>query len=60
MDSVIRPARRDDRLHLLKNFIDSMEGTASPICTPEHGVYIHRILDAIYRSSRTGELVKLD
>ncbi|SFF93941.1 Predicted dehydrogenase [Planifilum fulgidum] len=60
VDSVIRPARRDDRLHLLKNFIDSMEGTASPICTPEHGVYIHRILDAIYRSSRTGELVKLD
>jgi predicted dehydrogenase len=59
VDSVLRPTRRDARLHLLKNFIDSMEGTAEPVCTPEQGVYIHRILDAIYQSSRTGELVEL-
>jgi predicted dehydrogenase len=60
VDSVYRPARRDDRLHLLKNFIDSIEGKAEPICTPEHGIYIHRILDAIYQSSQTGKLVELD
>jgi predicted dehydrogenase len=59
VDSVLRPKPRDARLLLLKNFIDSMEGTAEPVCTPEQGVYIHRILDAVYRSSRTGELVKL-
>jgi predicted dehydrogenase len=60
VDSVLYPGRQNERLLLFQNFLDAAEGKAEPICRPEQGVYIHRILDAIYTSSRTGKPVTLD
>ncbi|MFC7441264.1 Gfo/Idh/MocA family protein [Laceyella putida] len=50
---------QDDRLALLTNFLDSVQGKAEPICKPEESITVQRILDAIYRSAETGELIKL-
>lgn len=60
VDSVLYAGRQNDRLRLLQNFLDAVEEKAEPICRPEQGVYIHRILDAIYTSSRTGKPVTID
>jgi predicted dehydrogenase len=59
LDTVYRPSHRDDRLELLGNFLDAIEGKAEPICKPEEGILIQEILDAVYRSAQTGELVHL-
>jgi predicted dehydrogenase len=59
IDSVYRPPKRDDRLALLQNFIDVIHGRAEPVCRPEQSLLIQHILDAVYRSAETGELVKL-
>jgi predicted dehydrogenase len=59
IDSIYRLSKRDDRLALLQNFIDVIQGRAEPVCRPEQSLLIQRILDAVYRSAETGELVKL-
>ncbi len=58
-DSQISCARMNERLLLFANFIDAIEEKAAPVITPEQGVIITRMIDAIYRSSKTGELVNL-
>lgn len=50
--------RGKERVLLFANFIDSIEGKAAPLCTPEQALYINRLIDAIYTSARTGEAVK--
>jgi predicted dehydrogenase len=54
-DSKISTSKYNERCLLLANFIDAMEGKAAPVCLPEQGVTVTRIIDAIYRSSRTGQ-----
>jgi predicted dehydrogenase len=58
-DSRISTTKQNERLYLLANFIDAIEQKAAPVCLPEQAITINRIIDAIYRSSRTGELVTL-
>jgi predicted dehydrogenase len=58
-DSRISTTKQNERLYLLANFIDAIEQKAAPVCLPEQAVILNRIIDAIYRSARTGELVKL-
>ncbi|MDR6227453.1 Gfo/Idh/MocA family protein [Desmospora profundinema] len=60
VDSEMTPPPQDDRSTLLSHWIGVMEGIEEPICTAEQGIEVLRILDAIYESSRTGQLVRLD
>ena len=39
----------------LKNFIDVVKGEAEPVTPVEDGVYIMKIIDAIYKSAKTGK-----
>jgi predicted dehydrogenase len=55
----LAPEIEKERVLLFRNFIDSIEGTAAPVCTPEQALYINRLIDAIYVSAQTGEAVKL-
>lgn len=57
--TTILPPKENERVLLFHNFIDALEGTAEPVCTPEHALYINRLIDAIYLSAKTGEAVKL-
>lgn len=41
----------------IANFIAAVKGEAEPVVTPEQGVRLQRILDAIYRSAETGQAV---
>lgn len=43
----------------IDHFIDCVVGNAECICPAEDGVTVMKIIDAIYESSRTGDLVKL-
>lgn len=58
-DSRISSSKENERLLLLANFMDAIEGKAEPVCLPEQGVTVTRLIDAIYRSSRTGQLIQL-
>ncbi|MBA4543681.1 MULTISPECIES: Gfo/Idh/MocA family protein [Thermoactinomyces] len=58
VDQVTHLDYQDERLALLKNFVDAVTGKANPICKPEESIMIQRILDAIYQSAQTGELVR--
>jgi predicted dehydrogenase len=59
MDRITHLPHHDERLALLQNFVEAISGKASPICKPEESIIIQRILDAIYVSAHTGELVHL-
>lgn len=43
---------------LIANFIAAVRGEAPPAVTPDEGVKLQRILDAIYQSAESGEAVK--
>lgn len=53
------PRRDKERVQLFHNFIDSLEGAAAPLCTPEQALYINRLIEAIYASAQAGEAVRL-
>ncbi|MGO0063419.1 Gfo/Idh/MocA family protein [Brevibacillus fluminis] len=55
----IQPNPVKERVQLFRNFLDSVEGTATPLCTPEQALYINRLIEAIYLSAQTGEAVRL-
>ncbi|MFD2368636.1 Gfo/Idh/MocA family protein [Brevibacillus sp. GCM10020057] len=55
----IEPRREKERVKLFQNFVDSLEGTAEPLCTPEQALYINRLIEAIYASAQSGEAVRL-
>lgn len=42
------------------DFIDAILNHRQPVCTPEEGLALCRIVDAIYESARTGKAVRLD
>jgi predicted dehydrogenase len=41
------------------NFIETVRGTAAPLNTPEQGLILMRIIDALYESSSSGKPVQL-
>ena len=43
----------------IRHFVDCVEGKASCIATADDGVWLMKILDAIYRSAETGEVEKI-
>ncbi len=43
----------------IEHFIAVVKGEAEPVVTPEQGVKLQKILDALYRSAETGDAVKL-
>ena len=43
----------------IKNFADAIRGDAAPVYTPEQGLNMIKILEAIYESARTGKEVML-
>lgn len=44
----------------VSHFVESCLGGASPLSTPEQGVIIQQIIDAIYKSAETGEAIKFE
>lgn len=44
----------------IRNFLDVIEGRATPIVTPDDGITLMRILDAIYVSAEQGKSVSID
>ncbi|MFC4076995.1 Gfo/Idh/MocA family protein [Salinithrix halophila] len=59
-DSILHPPKQNERLLLIRNFLDAAEDRSEAVCRPEHGIDVLRVLDAIYESSRTGSLVTLN
>ncbi|MEW9668114.1 Gfo/Idh/MocA family protein [Ammoniphilus sp. 3BR4] len=47
------------RVDMHRHFLSCIEHNREPICTPEQGMFINLILDAIYESSRTGRQVEI-
>jgi predicted dehydrogenase len=43
----------------IRNFLDTIEGRAEPVVTPQDGVEIMQILDAVYESTTTGKSVAI-
>lgn len=43
----------------IRNFLDVVQGKASPVVTPKDGVDLMRILDGIYASAESGQSVKV-
>jgi len=44
----------------VSHFVESCLGKVEPLSTPEQGVIIQEIIDAIYKSAETGEAIKFD
>lgn len=59
IDTQLRPVAEDNRYHALKNFVDTIEGTATQICKPEESILIQQLLEAIYHSAETKKQVQL-
>ncbi|SFJ53427.1 Gfo/Idh/MocA family protein [Thermoflavimicrobium dichotomicum] len=58
VDQISHLPPEDERLNLLKHFVDVIEGKAEPICKPEQSLLVQQILDAIYQSAEKGELIR--
>lgn len=43
----------------IKNFVDSIEGLSEPLVTPQDGVEIMKVIDALYLSAQIGRSVEL-
>lgn len=57
IDTRLRPAAQDDRYNVLKNLVDTIEGTSEQICKPEQSIIIQQLLEAIYQSAETREQI---
>ncbi len=44
----------------VRHFVDCIRENRTPLATGEHGLDVVKILDAIYRSAETGEMVRID
>jgi predicted dehydrogenase len=42
-----------------RHFVDCIRENRTPLATGEHGLDVVKILDAIYRSAETGEMVRI-
>lgn len=56
-DSQLTTSKHNERILLLRNFIDVIEGKAEAVCKTEQSVSVVKILEAIYLSSQTGEMI---
>jgi predicted dehydrogenase len=52
------PELDDEKLTPTDNFIDALQGFDTVRVTPEHGIIHSELMDAVYRSSETGEPVR--
>jgi len=43
----------------VEGFLDAVEGKAPCRATPEDGVLLMKIIDAVYESAKTGKLVEI-
>jgi len=43
----------------IRNFLDTVQGKAEPVVTPDDGIRIMQILDGIYASAETGKSVTI-
>ncbi len=55
----VEPCEDMGRLRSAQNFISSIEGTEQPLNTPQQALALMRVIDAIYKSSETGQPVAL-
>lgn len=58
IDMHLRPESHDERLQAVRNMVDAILGIDEPICKLEESILVQKILDAIYESAETGELVR--
>ncbi|SHE70226.1 Predicted dehydrogenase [Seinonella peptonophila] len=58
VDIELRPTPQDERLLAVGNMVDAILGKAEPICKLEESIAVQKILDAIYQSAESGELIK--
>jgi predicted dehydrogenase len=47
------------RIDSAANFVETLEGKAEPLNTPEQALHLMTIIDAIYESSNTGTAISL-
>ena len=47
------------RIDSAANFVETLEGRAEPLNTPEQALHLMTIIDAIYESSNTGSAISL-
>jgi predicted dehydrogenase len=52
-------AKADRFLEEVNNFLAAARGDGQPLCTPEQGIIVQKIIDAIYKSSDAGKEVRL-
>lgn len=50
---------KNPRESIIETFVDSCFGKTQPLCTPQEGVILQKIIDAIYTSAEMNEAVKL-
>ncbi|MEX2104446.1 MAG: Gfo/Idh/MocA family oxidoreductase [Bacilli bacterium] len=54
-----KPDKVNDRVELLKHYFTCIDTGETPICSAEQGLFVNKILDAIYQSSQTGQLIEI-
>lgn len=59
VDSKLYAGSNDPYEAEIKHFVDCIEYDKEPLCTKEESLVVMKIVDAIYKSSRTGKEVKL-
>lgn len=47
----------DSHIYAIRNFVDSCLGKEKPLVTAAQGVYVQKVIEALYKSAETGEPV---
>lgn len=55
----IKPDPHQGRLAMAANFVRAVQGKAQPLSRPEEAVALMRIVDALYKSARTGRPIRV-
>jgi predicted dehydrogenase len=55
---LVSPDETMGRTRSAANFVKTLEGSEAPLNTPDQAVALMRIIDAAYKSARTGKPVK--
>lgn len=56
---ITEPDEKMGREAAVVNFVETLEGTAEPLCHPDEAVILMQIIDAIYESDKTGKPVEI-
>lgn len=61
VNKVLRAEECEDmgRINSAANFVESIDGRAEPLNTPDQGLTLMKIIDAVYKSAETGEPVEV-